>query len=79
MGTPYWVTVSPTIFPWGRATAWCNEGDYVLGGGYQALALWGVVNTSHPVQDGSTQGWEVGDLPPGSTVYAICANIEEPY
>ena len=78
MGTPYWVTEVTTGFPFETATAWCNEGDFVLGGGFDALAFDAMIRVNRPVEDGSYQGWEAGHLPTGSTVYAICANIEDP-
>ena len=74
---PYWETSTVLGIPFGSTTAWCDEGDKVLGGGYWGASLLGAPNTSRPVEDGSYQGWEAGVLGTGSTVYAICASIEE--
>lgn len=79
MGMPYWATASVLGIPFGSATAWCDEGDKVLGGGYWSASALAAPNTSRPVSDEGLEGWEAGVLGTGSTVYAICASIEEEY
>ena len=80
MGTPYIVTNDSTA-PDGTTIAWCEPGDYVLGGGFERFAFGpggaGGFIVNKPIEGEGRQGWLIGYGWP-ATAYAICASIQVP-